>query len=211
MPGFIDFKELAERVGVEQVADNHRIVVKQSGKELRGFCIACNGDDPRSLCLYPETNSFRCFSAGISGDSIALHAHLNGWAMYAAAKDLANMFPDGGRATAPQKTEVRKQPNPPKLPEDIAKNMAADFDPAVFASKLTYSDEVAALGITEDDAERLSIGFCSRGYLRGRICFPVRHTNGQIAGFIGIGTDGSVKVPKQWLEPANIVQFKRPA
>jgi hypothetical protein len=36
MPGFIDFKELAERVGVEQVLSLHEeIEFKRSGKELR--------------------------------------------------------------------------------------------------------------------------------------------------------------------------------
>ncbi len=201
MPAYLNFKELAERVGVEQVTELHRIILKQSGKELRGFCIACNGEDPRSLCLYPETNSFRCFSAGISGDSIALHAHINGWGMYQAAKDLAGQFPNGQPATAPQEPERRKQPAPNQKPEA--------FDPETFASKLTYSDEVAALGITEEDAERLSIGFCTKGYLRGRVCFPVRHANGQIAGFVGVqGTD--VKVPKTWIEPgAKILPLRR--
>jgi hypothetical protein len=47
-------------------------------------------------------------------------------------------------------------------------------------AKLAFTDEVAELGITEEDAVRLQIGFT-----RGKVYFPVRNDDGSISGFIG--------------------------
>jgi hypothetical protein len=155
----------------------------------------------------PETNSFRCYSAGQSGDCIALYAHLNGTGMYKAAKELQEQFATAtaartAPATAPQKPERGNQPAPP--------SKTATFDPAAFSERLTYSDEVAALGISEKDAATLGIGFhAGAGLMRGRVCFPIRNTDGSVAGFVGaVGTD--LKVPKQW-NTSNVTAFKRRA
>jgi DNA primase len=204
---YLDFKAIAESVDVEQVAKHIGLMLKRSQKELRACCPACNTDDERSLALYPETNSFRCFAASLSGDSISLYAHLTGTGNYAAAKALQEQFGAASAArtapaTAPQKTErgtAKAQP--------ASKNVERAFDPLAYLAKLTYTDEVAELGITELDASRLGIGFASTGLLRGRVAFPIRNEDGTIAGFIGVnGTD--VKVPQSWIK-SNVVKLKR--
>lgn len=212
MPGFIDFKALAEQIDIEAVAQLCGLGLKRSGKELRSACPACKSDDERALAVMPESNSFRCYSAGQSGDCIALYAHLNGTGMYKAAKELQEHFGTAtaartAPATAPQKPEGRdngptSRPAPAKKPE-------ATFDAEAYIQKLTYSDEVAALGISEEDAARLSIGYSSTGLMRGRVCIPVRNPDGSISGFIG--WDGKdLKVPKTWLT-SNVVTLKRRA
>jgi hypothetical protein len=46
------------------------------------------------------------------------------------------------------------------------------FDPAAFAAKLTYTTEVAALGITEAQATQFGIGFCATGSMRASSASP---------------------------------------
>jgi len=209
VPGFIPFKELAEAIDVTQVAQQLGLQVKQVGKDLRSSCPVCS-DDPRALQLFPETNSFRCHSASLSGDCIALYAHvMNYQGMYKAAKELGELFgtANAGRnnsPTAPQAPTGRtakSQPAPPQPKEA--------FDPATYLTKLKYSDELKQLGISEADAERLGIGIVSQGFHRGRIVFAIRDETGAIAGFIGVnGTD--VKVPDKWLlSQTNIVPLRR--
>jgi hypothetical protein len=76
------------------------------------------------------------------------------------------------------------------------------FDPAAFASKLAFTDEVAELGISEEDATRLQIGFT-----RGKVYFPIRNEDGSISGFVGFA-DGQLKMPPQRLR-TNVVKLKR--
>ena len=205
MGQYLDFKTIAESVDVEQIARQAKVNLKRSNRELRGACPACKTDDDRSLALYPETNSFRCYAAQLSGDSISLHAHLNGLGNYKAAKELAELFgtPTGGRtapATEPQKPEGRRQPAPTPQKE-------RSFDPHAYLAKLAYTEEVAALGITEEDATRLGIGYMSSGMHKQRVVFCVRNPDGSISGFVGVKPE-DIKLPSTWLT-SNVVQLRR--
>jgi hypothetical protein len=202
MPGYINFKELAEAVDVEQVALHHTIGLKRANKELRAACPACNGADQRSLCLYPETNSFRCFQASISGDSIALHAHLNGTGMYAAAKSLGELFgiataSRNSSPTAPQKPEGRTEKSQP--PPALAKG----FDADKFAEKLTYDGEVKDLSPTKAKLWRI-------GMQRGKLYLPICPPDVKPTVFAQIDEQGNVKLPDDWLpDVSNVVTLKR--
>jgi hypothetical protein len=89
-------------------------------------------------------------------------------------------------------------------PSSVQKTVKVDrpFDPQAFASKLTFTDEVAALGISEEDATRPQIGFT-----RGKVYFPIRNEDGSIAGFVGY-VDGQIKMPPAWIR-TNVVKLKR--
>jgi DNA primase len=175
---FIDFKELKRTVTIEQAA-------KLLNSQLRGACPGCSNEDERILVLTPSRGLFYCFDAKVGGDCLALVQHITGLEVQDAAQFLA---PKG--ATVPQKTEGRKQP------------ASKEFDPAAFAQKLSYSDEVSELGISEEDATRLQIGFT-----RGKVYFPIRNDDGSISGFVGFA-DGQLKMPPQWLR-TNVVKLKR--
>jgi DNA primase len=204
MPYKVDFKEIATSVDIEAVATFIGLMCKRTSKDLRSACPACKSGDERSLQIIPETNSFRCHAAQQSGDCIALYAHINGTGMYKAALALQDRFgtataAPAAPATAPQKTEGRANvPTPkPSKPE-------AAFDPAAFGAKLAYTEEVAAVGFTEEDAERFGVGF-----YRGRVYIPIRDTGGSIAGFIGYA-NGEIKMPPKWLAaPSNVVALRR--
>jgi CHC2 zinc finger len=196
MPGFIPFKELAERVDVAQVAQHLGLQIK--GKDNRSSCPACQSDNERALQLFPETNSFRCYTASVSGDCIALLAHVKGTGMYAAAKQLGELFgtPTSGRNTSP---------TTPQKPEGrTAQAQPAPFDPDKFAKNLVYSDEVAALDISEEDALRLGIGWHPK---RKAVYFPIRNPDGTVSGFIG-SQQSQLKLPPQWL-PSKVVRLRR--
>jgi hypothetical protein len=87
---------------------------------------------------------------------------------------MAKSMPKG---TLPQQMERGKQPAP------------KEFDPVAFAAKLAFTDEAAELGISEEDATRLQIGFT-----RGKVYFAVRNEDGSISGFIGYA-DGQIRMP----------------
>lgn len=210
MPYKLDFKQIAEDIDVLTVARHFSLKLKREGNEFRARCPVCDSGDDRALHLYAETNSFRCHAAELSGDCISFYAHLMRYdGMYKAAKELLELFGTAAaartvQATAPQKPEGRSQPAPTK-PEG--------FDPAAITAKLTYTDEVAALGISEKDAAMLGIGFhAGAGFLRGRVAFAIRNETGAIVGFIGYQEGGkpSLKIPNRWMSP-KVVPFARRA
>jgi DNA primase len=211
VPAYIDFKNLAERIDIEEVARSLGVHTKRGGKELRAACPRCESEDARALQILPETNSYRCYAAGISGDCISLHAHIKGVGMYQAAKALQEHFrtaaAGGEPATTPTRpvggTAAKAQPASTKLP---APERA--FDPEEYAAKLQYTDAIEALGITKEDAQTLGIGYASTGVHRGSVVIAIRHPTGEIAGFAGI--KGEVKLPSKWLQP-KVVELKKRA
>jgi len=206
---FIDFAALREAVPIDSVASILPLKWKQEGNQLRATCPHHGGE--RGLAITPEKGLFVCMATSKGGDCISLYAHVNGCTMFQAAQALQEEFgtvpnrtiPNGTvskeRATVPQKPEGRTEKSQPAS--------APSFDPEKFAEKLCYSDEVAALGISEDDAERLGVGFHSQ---RKSVYFPVRNPDHSISGYIGI-KDGQAKMPPKWLPGSPNVKRLRSA
>jgi hypothetical protein len=198
MPARLDFKQIATDIDITDVA---RLLDVKLSKDMRAEC--CGSD--RALQIFPETNSFRCHSASLSGDCISFYAHLKGYdGMYKAAKELSEHFQTtevAGKVATPPKTEKREPTR--QLSKKGAEKSASPFDPEAFAAKLAYTDEVKALDISPEDAERFGIG-----HYRGKVYFAIRHEDGTVAGFIGHSADG-LKLPPSWLPKNNVVKLKR--
>jgi DNA primase len=192
---YIDFADLKRQVSIEQAAELLGLQLKKEKTQLRGSCPSCNAGGDRALAITPDRGLFYCFPSKSGGDCLALVQHITGVDLQEAAQFLL-----------PQELTV-PAPNAPK--KETAPKRDTTFDPAAFGAKLAYTPEVEALGITQEDAERLGIGFyAGAGMMRGRVCFPVRNEDGSVAGFIGArGSD--LKVPKTWLPPSNVVKLRR--
>lgn len=62
--------------------------------------------------------------------------------------------------------------------------------------KLDHAHEkVKALGFSELVARALGIGYCSKGFMQGKVCIPVRNEQGLLTGYIGIT---EAKLPSKW-------------
>jgi DNA primase len=190
---YIDFKAIKEAVSIEDAAHLLNLQLKRSANQLRGGCPACGNDDERILAVTPARGLFYCFDAKTGGDCIALVQHITGLDVKDAAEYLAPH----------SREDSHSSPCPPAEKKKGGDKNASPFDPAAFASKLAFTDEVAALGLTEADAARLGIGFT-----RGRVYFPMKDDTGFVCGFIGFA-DGQLKMPPKWLEQSKVVKLKR--
>jgi len=224
---YIPFEDVEQLATIEQLADMLGLKTKPSGNQLRCTCPIHGGDD-RAIAITPTARSkrgslgvFYCQKVQSGGDRIGLVAHCMDVGQQDAAFFIAEQFgaedstvgastsnstvKSKERATVPQKTEGRA--NVPTKPEG--------FDPASIAAKLSYTEEVGALGISEEDAAGLGIGFhAAPGFLRGRVAFPIRNEAGAVVGYIGYQDGGSppLKVPSRWhgIE-TNVVRFPKTA
>jgi DNA primase len=200
---FIDFAALKAAVTIDQAAETLGLTLKQEGSQFRTACPACKSGGDRAIVLTPAKGLFYCFSAKKGGDCIAIAAHILNVGNNDAANFLADqlgtvLVPDRDtvlvskeRATAPQKPQGRTEKSQPAR---------APFDPNEYLSKLTYSEEIEALGISEADAQALGIGFVTTGLHRGRIAIALRWQSGEIAGF-GSVEGGTIKLPSKFIPP----------
>jgi hypothetical protein len=207
---FVDFAEIRGRLSIEDAAEMLPVKWKREAQQLRADCPVHGGE--RSLIVTPSKGLFVCKAtadARKGGDCIALCAHVMQTTNFEAGQYLAKQIGASARkstvnsdsalskdrATVPQKREggtASAQPAP-------------NFDPAAFAAKLVFSEEVAALGFSEEDAEHFGVGF-----YRGKVYAPLRHPDGTIACFCDYG-NGALKLParSRWLEQSapNVIPF----
>jgi DNA primase len=186
---FIDFKAIKAAVSIEDAANLLKLALKKSGAQLRSACPACSNDDERTIVLTPSRGLFYCFDAKVGGDCLALVQHITGLEVQDAAQFLAPK-----EATVPQKTEAGNNRSQPK--RETKKETA--FDPAAFASKLTYPDD---LGISEEEATRLGVG-----EHRGKLYVALRDEFGFTTGFVAVENP---TFPKTLLKNDAVVKLKR--
>jgi DNA primase len=165
---FLDFKAIKAAVFIEDAANLLKLTLKKSGAQFRAACPACRNDDERTIVLTPARGLFYCFDAKVGGDCLALVQHITGLEVQEAAQFLA---PQEATVPPAPTRRVEKQ-------EKSATKKDVAFDPVKFAASLAYSENVAALGISEADAETMAIG-----EKRGKVYVPVRWPSGSIAGW----------------------------
>jgi hypothetical protein len=186
-----------------------------------------HGGDDRQLCISPQISSrggsqgvFYCQRDKSGGDRIGLVAHVMEMGQQDAAFFIAQQFGteiangrtvDGDTVTVP--TASKAQATAPQARQKASTSRETTrqpkseqpFDPAAFAAKLVFSDEVASLGFSEEDAEHFGVGF-----YRGKVYAPLRHPDGTIACFCDYG-NGTLKLParSRWLEQSapNVIPF----
>lgn len=219
---FVDFAEIRERVSIEDVADMLPVQWVREKEQLRATCPQHGSE--RSLIVTPAKGLFTCKTAPPEpsgkqpgGDCIGLCKHVMNVSMYEAGQYLAKQIGMLGNShrksdgNSPTVTVSKEHATAPQKQEGgtASAQPAPSFDPVAFAAKLVFSEEIAALGFSEEDAEHFGVGF-----YRGRVYAPLRYPNGSIAAFFDYGS-GALKLParNRWLEQAErkIVPFPKSA
>jgi DNA primase len=212
---FIDFAAVKAAVSIEDAVALLGLELAPASSQLRGCCPRCQRGGDRALVVTPAKGLFVCFGAEkkCGGDQLALVAHIAGLSVRDAAEWLAGTVTSEQEQVTSNKLLVSKEratvPPEQKGGTNRPAKTEQAFDPAAFIAKLVYSDEVAALGFSEEDAEYFQVGF-----YRGKVYAPLRHPDGSIAAFYDYG-NGALKLPlrSRWLEPSapNVVRFPKSA
>jgi hypothetical protein len=213
MPGsYIDFEQVQELATIEQLAEMLNLETRRSGTQLRCPCPVHGGE--RSLAISPQVRSrrgsigvFFCQEAKEGGDRIGLVAHCMEFGQQDAAYFIQQQFGTGAVDTGTVNSTVRKDrttiPQNQTREPTRAPAQERKFDPAAFQAKLQYTEEVRALGFSQEDAQALGIGFN-----RGQVYIPLRYASGAISGFVG-WSEGKLKLPPSWLpDTSNVVRLK---
>ncbi len=153
---------------------------------MRAPCPVCGGG-PRAIVITPAKNLFHCFPSKAGGDQIALVSHVKGVSQKDAAALMFGQQAQGTVTSTVQGTSTVQDKFPP-----------LDY---LEADHIT----VEALGLSQETAEALGIGYAPKGMMKGYVAIPVRLPTGELTGYIGI-IEG--KVPKEF-HLSNVVTFPK--
>lgn len=215
---FIDKELVKEKVSFNDAIELLGLRMPLAGNQFRSAC-PCGAGDKRALVITPGTG-FYCQGAKTGGDVIKLVMHVRDCSFTEALRELAEFAGmdtstaststvPGNRSRERQEPESeRGQINPPRPRgggQPPPQPTREPFDPEAFWAKTAYTAEVAALGITEDQADALGIGF-----YRGKLYQALRYANGQVAGFSAFA-NGELKLPANLLPMSNVVPLQKRA
>lgn len=172
----IDFAAVKAGVSFEDAISFLKLTMKREGEQYRSPCPACRKGGDRALVVTPS-KGFYCHSVRKGGDVISFVAHVQECGQRQAAEQLSEHFLEGRVTTAERKStsSSTKRENPPR-----------DIEPP---TDLTHDHPVIEmLGLSPAVCVALGIGYTATGAMAERIVFPMRTSDGTIAGFIGLAT-----------------------
>lgn len=166
---YIDIKDIAAKVSIQDAADFLDLQIVATSKSPRAKCPCCDSD--RAIALYPESNTFYCWSRRVGGDSVSLVAHVREIANKEAAEQLAEHM--GLLKT--QKAAERGYEPPGKA-----------FDPLKYQQSLqTEHTLLDSHGITPGAAREWGIGVSPKGTHAGKVVVPL-YKAGKIDCYVAV-------------------------
>jgi len=184
---FVDFEQLKQEVTIDQAITWLRLYMKEKNGQFRGVCPTCKTGGPRALAITPAKSSYYCFGNGKGGDVISLVSHIRNVPM----KDAAQWLADHSGHSSP------KSANQPAKKLETLSNLEHDHE------------AVIAVGLDTAVAQRLGIGFRTKGAGQGSVMIPVRNDQGEVEGWLGV--QELTYIPKDFMPPENVLPFKKKA
>ena len=207
MTAWINYKELKQEIAFVDVLEHYHVTYKTKGEQVKAACPLPEheGDNSKpSLSIHLGRNIFQCFGCGAKGnvlDFITLIEGLDpkdGQSFKKAARLAQERFcykDNRSRAGSPPKRTDEEKPktlvNPP-----------LDFSLKGLDTKHPF---FAEHGLEPRTVAHFGLGYCSRGYLKGRIAVPLHNSGGELIGYAGRIVDESLIDEKtlKYLFPSN--------
>jgi hypothetical protein len=182
---FVDFAQLKGAVTLEQAVAYLGLKLAKSNNQYRGSC-PVHGGGARGLAVTPS-KGFYCFGSKTGGDVIGLVSHIK----EIPAKEAADWLAQQARFT----TREEKQP-------DIAPVATTALKPLDY---LQYTEQIAALGVTEETCKEFGAGYAPKGIMRGKFAIPVYDRKGTLLAYAGRALDSPhLHFPNNF-DPASVI------
>lgn len=193
MPAWINYKELKQEISFEDVLEHYHVPCKVKGEQAKASCPLPgheSKDGKPSLSIHLGRGIFQCFGCGAKGNVLEFIALLEG------------LDPKDGKsfrkaALLAQERFCYKDNRPAscRTPKSVGgrKPQVLVNPPLDFSLKGLDTEHPF---FTKHELEprtvsHFGLGYCSRGYLRGRIAIPLHDRDGQLIGYAGRIVDES--------------------
>lgn len=189
MEAWVSFDKVRQALELPALLAHHHITLKQRGQQFTGACpIPGHGTDRRkTFSANAEKKVFRCFKCGAQGNLLDL-------AVFLAGRDPND--PKAVRTTALElQREFVSQEVPPQRPRQAAKQLALPPPqvPVLINPELDFELKdldpthpyLTGRGFTPETMRHFGVGYCGRGFLKGRIATPLHDPTGKLVGYAG--------------------------
>jgi DNA primase len=236
MSTWINFKEIRETLDFRTVLEHYNLQLKAKGDQHQGFCPLPNHQGTgksRSFSVSFRKRVFHCFGCQAHGnviDFVALmegHDPENPTDVRKVGLLIAERFGVGTskpEAKDPIKSQANGQSKSPPPKKTELKHLQSDY-PVMFNVPLDF--ELKNLdpnhpylndrGFQPETIEHFGLGYCSRGYLAGRIAIPLHDSEGKLIGYAGRLVDDKAisedepkyKLPGRRERQGKILEFRK--
>jgi DNA primase len=179
MSSYVDFRDLKERISIEQAVAMLGLPLKRHGGQLRGCCPIHHGTTDREFVVTPAKGLFYCFGPCGGGDVITLVEKVKGVSSKQAAALLADHFGVASPSTPQARTGHDASPQPRRT--DTSGEQGLQPLPYLQAEH----ELVQALGVTATTAAHFGAGYAPKGIMRGRLAIPVHGRDGMLLAYCG--------------------------
>jgi DNA primase len=194
MATWVDYKEIKQRVRIEQILAHYGLLekLKRKGDNLVGSCPIHKGKNQTQFHVSLAKNNFNCFGdCHGGGNVIDFVAKMEGVDIRQAALKLQAWFGEGkgnGSKQPPNDAPPARTESEEKLAKEKKEKAEAPVNPPLpFALK--YLDPahpyLAARGFTAETINEFGVGHCKKGLLAGRIAIPIHNEKGELVAYAG--------------------------
>jgi DNA primase len=211
MAQWIDFKALRDKLDFSKVLKHYGVSLNVKGDQASGFCPLPThrgvGRSP-SFSVNLKRGIWQCFGCGRRGNVFDFAIQMEGHstddsnAVRTVALRLCDLFQIEGvvkdrevqETTTPPQTKSPQSPAQGRLPPRPATtepsqsafpsriNQPLDFELKGLDPNHPY---LLKRGFTPETIAHFGLGYCSRGYLAGRIAIPLHDADGRLIGYAG--------------------------
>lgn len=207
MPGWINYKQLKQEIAFVDVLEHYQMSCNVKGQQAKANCPLPGHDSDgkkRSLSINLDRNIFQCFGCGAKGNVLDFIALIEGL-----DPNNAQSFKKAARVAQERfcYKDNRREVCRPSRKSGVAQQSVMVNPPLDFSLKGLDAKHpfFAEHGLEPRTVAHFGLGYCSRGYLKGRIAIPLHDLDGNLVGYAGRILDESridEKTPK-YLFPGN--------
>jgi len=218
MEGWVSFDKVRQALELPALLAYHNITLTQRGQQFTGLCpIPGHGQDrKKTFSANAEKKVFQCFKCGAKGNLLDLAVLLAGRdpndlkAVRTTALELQREFMSPEVPPSKRQSPAAKPPEhrPPTLPVII--NPELDFELKDLDPAHPY---LTGRGFTVETMKHFGVGYCGRGFLKGRIAIPLHDPTGKLVGYAGRSISDDVEpkylFPGERQREGRIIRFEK--
>jgi len=198
MSQYIDFAFVKENASFERVLEHYKLALRGRGAQRSALC-PFHPDKRPSLRVELPKGLFHCFACEAKGNMLEFVAQIDGHPddLRAAAEKIAEICKiplaaprrdakPAEKPTAAPKARRRAEPAPAPAADAPVKDATPVNPPLTFQLKLDPAHPyLVERGLSAKLVTEFGLGYCSRGSLAGRICFPLHNAAGELVAYAG--------------------------
>ncbi len=197
MSAWVDFRQLKQRLGIEEVLSHYQVQLKRVGHhQLRGHCPLSTHHSEQSresFCVDTIKNVWACHSVSccslrqgrVGGNVLDLVAWLEGCSI----RDAALRLQDRGCGW---RADIQIRANQLASKENARSCRSDPLPPVPFSlGRLRWHSYLEERGVHPSTANYFGVGYYNgSGFLRHRIVFPIHDPEGRLVAYAGRSIDG---------------------